>query len=79
VVEQEELLQVIEGGGTEPGIHGRRGGIMVARVAKRHGEAAAGARVRREDAGDLAGTESGAQWVVVVVVVEVEVERSGAP
>lgn len=72
-----ELLEVVEGGGVEPAIQGRLVGIIVVGVAEaRHDEAAAGARVRREDVGDLASTDAAANRVVVV---EVEVERSGAP
>ena len=73
IVLEHELLEVVEGRGTEPAVDGRQGGIIVDGVATRHDEAAAGARVRREDTGDISGVD--ANWVAV----EVEVERSGAP
>jgi len=70
-----ELLEVVEGGGAEPAIQGRHGGIPHAVAVWWHDETAAMARVRREDARDIAGEDAAASWVVV----EVEIERSGAP
>jgi len=67
-----ELLEVAEGAGAEPAVQGRGGaGAEVVIVARGRGEAAAGARVRGEDAGHLTQRDG--------VGAEVQVERSGAP
>lgn len=60
-----ELLEAVEGGGLEPAVQERGGGVAVAA-----GEAAAGARVRGEDEGD---GESPSRPEVL------EVERRRAP
>lgn len=53
-VEDLELLEVVEGGGSEPAVECRRGGVVVVgEVVDGEGEVAAGARVRGEDASDL--------------------------
>ena len=59
-----ELLEVVEGGGSEPAVQ-RRG------AAHADGEAADGAPVRGEYAGDPAGGNA--------LAAEVEAERSGGP
>jgi len=66
-----ELLQAVERGGPEPSVEV---GVAAAPAAPTEGEAADGAAVRREDAGDdvAAGHPPGD-------VVVAEVERGGAP
>jgi len=66
-----ELLQAVERGGPEPSVEVR---VAAAPAAPTEGEAADGAAVRREDAGDdvAAGHPPGD-------VVVAEVERGGAP
>lgn len=78
VAEELELLKVVDGGGSEPGIHG------VAAAVGGDAEAAAWARVGGEDGGDDAGDGYG-EGVPLVVAAEgeeatvVEAERRGAP
>lgn len=77
VAEELELLKVVDGGGSEPGIHG------VAAAVGGDAEAAAWARVGGEDGGDDAGDGDG-EGVPLVVAAEgeatvVEAERRGAP
>jgi hypothetical protein len=66
-----ELPEAVESGGSEPAIELLGGGDDQATQVD--GEAAAGSRVRGEDAGDVSG-EVGPPWLV-----EVDVEGSRAP
>jgi len=70
-----ELLQAVEGGGSEPAVQGGRiGHVPVVEAVLGDREAAGGARVRGEDARDIAGGDA-----AVAVRSEAEVERRGAP
>jgi hypothetical protein len=66
-----EFSEAVNGGGPEPAVE-LGGGVGPA--AQVDGEAAAGAPVRVEDAGDVAGGVALDPWLV-----DVEVERGGAP